>query len=130
MEGAETTISFEPAVLKAYSRNEAYMTITVSGRGAGPIYWCESEVNVSPPLTLAPDADMLKAKTRIGIIKPSGAATKKLKIYTKATNVPSTYKVSVTTYLYGEDGAIAERGECTAEISAIDPKVQDKRGNR
>ena len=65
----------------------------------------------------------------LGIINP-GAATKKLKIYTKATNVPSTYKVSVTTYLYGEDGAIAERGECTAEISAIDPKVQDKRGNR
>jgi hypothetical protein len=129
MEGTETTVTFEPATLKAGSRNEVYMTIIVSSKEPGQqFYWCESEISVNHPLTLSPDSDMRKAKTRVGILKPGGTITKKLKIFTRPNNLPDSYGVSVTTYLYGEDGTIAERKESKVEILAVDNR-EDKAQN-
>jgi hypothetical protein len=124
MEKVETTINFEPATLKAYSRNEAYMTVTVTNMGEDAIYWCELEVHVSLPLSLAPDTEMTKAKTRMGILTKGKPLTKKLKLFTRPNNFPDLYKVALTTYFYGEDGVIAERRDLKGEISCLAPTAK------
>jgi hypothetical protein len=124
MDKVETSISFEPATLKAYSRNEAYMAITVASKEEETTYWCELEVNVSSPLSLAPDTQMTKAKLRMGILGPSKTLTKKLKLFTRPNNFPDVYKVNVTTYFYGEDGTITERRDLKGEIGCVAPTAK------
>lgn len=105
------SIRFEPEKLKANARNEATLVLGVENTDEGKDYWCESDVAVKPPLSLAHDIELNMGHARIGILKPKGALEKKIKIYTRPNNFPDTYTVNVTTYIYDEEGVIAERVE-------------------
>ena len=102
---------FEPTILKAYARNEASMHITVKNTDATKTYWCECDVSVKAPLSLAHDKELNIGRSRIGILKPGGEREKELRIYTNPNNFPDEYALTVTAYVYDEDGAIAERTE-------------------
>lgn len=110
MAKVEISARFEPEVLKAYSKNDATLIIIVKNLGGTP-YWCECDVNVKHPLSLAYDKELATGRTRVGILRPNGTIEKKIKIFTVPNNFPEDYQVSMTAYVYDEDGAIAERLE-------------------
>lgn len=102
---------FEPEVLAANKKNEATMHLTVTSGENQLNYWCECDILVSHPLSLAPDKELDVGRTRVGILRPNKRIEKQIKLYTRPNNFPDTYNVKVTVYLYDEDGAIAERFE-------------------
>ncbi|MDE1871632.1 MAG: hypothetical protein KGI06_05345 [Candidatus Micrarchaeota archaeon] len=107
---------FEPKSLKANNRNEAVMYLSVSADENSKIYWCECDIVANSPLSLAHDKELSIGRTRVGILKPGSRLEKQIKLYTRPNNFPDSYPVSVTTYLYDEDGAIAERMEQNESI--------------
>lgn len=110
MPSAKIETKFEPVSLKANNRNEATMYISLES-DSEKTFWCECDIMVSPPLSLAHDKELNVGRTRIGILRPKGGIGKQVKLYTRPNNFPDDYPVSITTYLYDEDGAIAERIE-------------------
>ena len=100
---------FDPPALKVNKRNEATMYITVGLEYGQKSYWCECDINVKPPLSLAHDKDLDLGRTRVGILKGKQKIEKQIKIYTRPNSYADTYPISITAYLYDEDGAIAER---------------------
>jgi hypothetical protein len=102
---------FEPQVLKAYTRNEVTMYVLSKNTDAEKTYWCECDITVKPPLSLAHDKELSIGRTRIGMLKPSGEKEKQIKLYTNSNNFPDEYKLTITAYMYDDDGAIAERLE-------------------
>jgi hypothetical protein len=100
---------FNPPALKVNKKNEATMYITV-GLGEGQkSYWCECDINVNSPLSLAHDKDLNIGRTRVGILKSKRKIEKQVKLYTKPSTYADNYPISITAYLYDEDGTIAER---------------------
>ena len=113
------SVRFDPEKLKANARNEAMLVLGIENTDSSKNYWCESEVSVKPPLSLAHDIELNMGKTRVGILKPLGKLEKKIKIYTRPNNFPDTYTVNITTYVYDEEGVIAERIESKASIPCV-----------
>lgn len=107
---------FDPATLQANKRNEAVMYLSVSLADGQKSYWCECDITVNAPLSLAHDKELNAGRTRVGILHPSSKIEKPIKLYTRPNNFPDHYPVSITTYLYDEDGAIAERFEQSENI--------------
>ncbi len=116
MPSASVETRFEPVSLKANDKNEAIMYISVNATNSSKTYWCECDILVSPPLSLAHDKELDVGRTRVGILKPEGRLEKQVKLYTRPNNFPDSYPVSITTYLYDEDGAISERIEQREKI--------------
>ncbi|HIH50564.1 MAG: hypothetical protein ABSE71_02360 [Candidatus Micrarchaeaceae archaeon] len=100
---------FEPSNLKVNTKTEATMYLAVSTEDSHKSYWCECDINVKPPLSLAHDKDLDLGRTRVGILKGKQKIEKQIKIYTRPNSYADTYPISITAYLYDEDGAIAER---------------------
>jgi hypothetical protein len=100
---------FEPLSLRANQRNEAMMYLSITSEDADKDYWCECDILVSPPLSLAPDKELNNGRTRIGILKPKSKIEKQIKLYTRPNNFPDAYPISITAYAYDEEGVIAER---------------------
>ena len=117
-------VEIVPAKLRAFARNEALMTVSVRNNGQGT-YWCECEIALKPPLSLANDSEMNSGRIRIGILKPATGASKPVKLYTRPNNYPDDYQFSVTGFVYDEGGAIAERVERKASIACLaEPTTQ------
>lgn len=107
---------FDPSVLKAEKKNEATMYMTVSSQEQQKVFWCECDILVSHPLSLAHDKELNIGRTRVGILKPGKSIEKQIKLYTRPNNFPDYYQIGITVYLYDEDGAIAERVEHSESI--------------
>ncbi len=105
------TSRVEPPLLRAYSKNEALLHLSFENVDGSKLLWCESEVHVDKPLSLAPDKELSVGKTRIGILKPHSKIEKQVKLYTMPNNFPDDYKFTIVLYAYDEEGAIAERAE-------------------
>ncbi|MEM0149357.1 MAG: hypothetical protein QXW10_00470 [Candidatus Micrarchaeaceae archaeon] len=121
----EISAHTEPQELRAYMKNEALLSLTFESKDSSRILWCESEIHVENPLSLAPDKELLVGKARVGIIKPNGKVSKQVKLYTRPNNFPDDYKYSIVLYAYDEDGAIAERIEYSNAIKCAEngPKI-------
>jgi len=109
----------EPNVLRAYFKNEALLSMIFENK-YDKILWCESEIHVENPLSLAPDKELGVGKTRIGLLKPSEKKEKVVKIYTRPNNFPDDYKFTIVLYAYDEDGAIEERAEYSNTIKCVE----------
>jgi hypothetical protein len=120
----------EPNVLKAYSKNEAMLSMHFENKYEDKILWCECEIHVEKPLSLAHDKELLLGKTRIGIIKPRGTISKQVKLFTLPNNYPAEYNYSIILYAYDEDGAIAERQEYKNLVKCEEnaKNIYDKQG--
>ncbi len=118
-------MNVDPPVLKAFVRNEASVSLSFSN-GDDAIYWCECEVKVAAPLTLAHDRDLKSGMTKVGILKPNGSAEKRIKVYTSSNSFPDTYEVSVTAFLYDETGSIAKRIDHKFGIECSESPMQSK----
>jgi hypothetical protein len=116
MATVQVTVRFEPQTLKANKRNEAMMQLAFENVDGEKQYWCECEIAVKSPLSLAGDRELDAGRTRIGIVKPKESKSKQVKLYTRPNNFPDSYNVGITTFVYGEDGTIAERLEQTENI--------------
>jgi hypothetical protein len=112
----EINAAFEPDTLKAYAKNEAFLVISVKNLHASSSYWCECDVLVKSPLSLAHDRELENGRTRIGIAKPGSSIEKKIKIFTRPNNFPDDYPVGIVAYVYEEDGTIGERIEHKAAV--------------
>ncbi|MCL4379535.1 MAG: hypothetical protein M1160_01975 [Candidatus Marsarchaeota archaeon] len=112
--------SFEPQTLKAYSKNEPYLVLSLKSSDGSAYYWCECDVSVKPPLSLAHDKELNTGRTKVGIVKPNGAISKRIRLFTMPNNFPDDYNVSITAYVYGEDGAIAERADRSVSVPCIE----------
>lgn len=113
---AKVETRFEPESLKANRKNEATMYLTISSTDNGKAYWCECDINVNPPLSLAHDKELNLGRTRIGILKPMNRLEKQIRLFTRPNNFPDNYPINITAYLYDEDGAISERIEHSEPI--------------
>lgn len=116
MPNAKVETRFDPVSLKANNKNEATMYVDVQSTNDSKTYWCECDIAVSPPLSLAHDKELNMGHTRIGMLKPKGKLEKPIKLYTRPNNFPDDYPVSITAYLYDDEGAIAERIEQSEKI--------------
>jgi len=112
----DISAKFEPETLKAYKRNEATMHLSLKNPDESKTFWCECDIKVNPPLSLAYDRELNAGHARVGILKPNGNAVKPIKIYTRPNNFPDDYALNITAYVYDEDGAIAERIEHNTSI--------------
>jgi hypothetical protein len=109
-------MKFEPEVLANTTRSEITAKLTVSSESEKE-HWCECDITVSPPLSLAPDKTLNLGRTRIGILKKGKKPLEKtVKIYMAPHMAKHDYLVNVTAYLYDEDGAIAERMDTSQAI--------------
>jgi hypothetical protein len=101
---------FEPKSLKVNTKAEATLYVSVSADESNhKTYWCECDINVKSPLSLAQDKELDLGRTRMGILKAKHNVEKQIKLFTRPNSYADTYPVSITAYLYDEDGAIAER---------------------
>ena len=100
---------FEPGSLKVNRRGEVTMHLSISTEDGHKTYWCECDINVKPPLSLAHDKELDLGRTRIGILKGKQQYRKADTALHRPNSYADTYPVSITAYLYDEDGAIAER---------------------
>ncbi len=116
MSDLSVSAKFVPEKLKAYAKNEAIMIIRLGNANKTNHYWCECDVNVKSPLSLAHDRELDTGRTRMGIVHPESAIEKQIKIYTRPNNFPDGYAVKITAYVYDQDGAISERIELQATI--------------
>jgi hypothetical protein len=123
MSSVNVDVIFEPSELKAYSRNEAVMKLIIKNADASRYFWCEADVAVNSPLSLAPDTELGLGKMRIGILKPGAAIEKSIKVFTRPNNFPDEYGMKVTVFLYDEGGVIAERDDKMITIPCIEQKV-------
>jgi hypothetical protein len=117
----DLSVTFEPERFRAYFKNEAEMKLKFSNPGKGT-FWCECEINVVSPLSLAHDKELDAARTKVGILKPGSSIEKRIKLYTRPNNFPDDYKVKLTSFFYDEDGAISERTESEASIKCEEAK--------
>jgi hypothetical protein len=114
----DLNIDFTPSSLRAFTRNEAQMTITLKNL-SGDTYWSECEVVVSAPLSLAHDSELNMGRTRLGILKPLSSISKPVKLFTRPNNYPDEYTFNVVAYVYDSDAAIAERLEKRVSIMCV-----------
>lgn len=119
MGNVEVSVEFAPQKLRAFSRNEAKLNITLKNASPIDMYWCECEVSLNPPLSLARDAELNLGRTRAGILKPNSSITKVVNIFTRPNNYPDDYMVSLTVYVYDQDAAIFERVEKKVAIQCV-----------
>lgn len=100
---------FEPTALKVNKRGETTMYLSLSAEDSHKTYWCECDISVKSPLSLAHDKELDMGHIRIGMLKTKRKIEKPVKLFTRPNNYADTYPVSITAYLYDEDGVIAER---------------------
>ena len=112
-------INFNPERIDAGKRGEGEVLIDLSNSSKDKLFWCECDLHIDHQFSLAMDRDLNEGRTRVGIIKPGGAASKRVRFYTKHGSYPGKYKVSVTMYAYDEDGAIAERSDIDTELECM-----------
>jgi hypothetical protein len=91
------------------------MTISISSGNAQP-HWCECDIEVKAPVSLAPDKELPFGRTRVGIVSAAHPISKPVKIYTDHAVVDGDYRIGITAYLYDEDGAISVRKEVAESI--------------
>jgi hypothetical protein len=116
-------IVFEPEVLDRTKAGEVNMKMEFSAPDAEKEYWCECDVQVKAPMSLSHDAFLEKGRTRVGILGPNkGKISKQVKLFSSPSMSANDYLITVTTYLYDEEGTIAERRD-TSEV--IKCSVQD-----
>ena len=111
MANIDLVARFEPEMLRARSKNEAYLILTLKNADQSRAFWCECDVSVKPPLSLAHDGELNVARARVGILKPGKSIDKKIRLFTRPNNFPDEYPLGITAYIYDEDGAIYERLE-------------------
>jgi len=120
-------ISFEPGMVDRRKANEINMNLEFSAPNVQKEYWCECDVVVRAPLSLSHDAFLEKGRTRVGIIGPvKTRIVKQVKLFSSPAMSSNDYLVTITTYLYDEDGIIAERHD-TSEIIKCDVAVSENK---
>lgn len=119
MERFSLNIRFEPERLKQNSKNEAFLVMELKNNDAKHAFWCESDVKVNHPLSLAHDKQLDLGRTRIGIVQPEGSIEKRVKLYTRPNNYAGSYGIDITVYAYDEEGVIAERGEQHESVECL-----------
>ncbi len=115
MHDVDVRLEFEPKAFSSGARNELIMTISISCGEAQP-HWCECDIEVKSPVSLAPDKELAFGRTRVGIVSAVRQISKPVKIYTTRDVVDGDYTIGITAYLYDEDGAISVRKEITESI--------------
>lgn len=118
MAKANLEVIFEPATVKANTKNEVSMTLKLSTSDDKAL-WCECDIYVKYPLSLAYDRELKAARSRLGLVKPDRTIEKKIKLYTMPNNSEGQYLVGVVTYAYGEDGVIEDRQQRKAELDCV-----------
>lgn len=118
MARVEIKVDFAPDKLKAFRNNETLATVNVKNNTDNS-YWCECDILVSSPLSLAPDSQLDAGRQRMGIIGPGETSSKRVRMYTRPNNYPDSYRFEVRAYVYDKDGAIAERVESRASIMCV-----------
>ncbi|MCL5117603.1 MAG: hypothetical protein M1124_02125 [Candidatus Marsarchaeota archaeon] len=119
------SVNIEPSTLKAYSKNEAVLNITVTSQN-DQVLWCESEISVNSPLSLSFDSELARGKVRVGIVEPNQTISKKINIYTRPNNFPDEYEVSLLFFIYDRDGAIFERIEQKVPVICQEAQVENE----
>ena len=109
MENIKLKVNFDPMELKQNSKNEFFLILDFSNINDKLNFWCECDVIVKHPLSLAHDKMLDIGRTRVGIIGPNENIEKRIKVYTRPNNYPGEYELSLTAYLYDREGIIAER---------------------
>ena len=115
MHDVDVKLNFMPKVFSSGARNELVMTISISSGDAQP-HWCECDIEVKSPVSLAPDKELTFGRTRVGIVSASRQISKPVKIYTTQAVVDGDYAIGIIAYLYDEDGAISVRKEITESV--------------
>ena len=109
-------ITFTPDIVDRRKANEINMGLEFSAPKADKEYWCECDIVVRAPLSLSHDTFLEKGRNRVGILGPGKKAIiKQVKLFSSPSMSSNDYLVTITTYLYDEEGTIAERHD-TAEV--------------
>ena len=110
-------INFDPAILDRRKANEINMSLEFNAPNIDKEYWCECDVAVRAPLSLSHDVFLEKGRTRVGIISPGRKTIlKHVKLFSSPAMSSNDYLVTITTYLYDEEGTIADRRDSSEII--------------
>ncbi len=119
MNVVELNVDFEPQSLKSNMKNEFFIILRLKNTTNTDNFWCECDINVIHPLSLAQDKELAAGRTRIGIITGNETSEKRVKIYTRPNNYPDKYKIKITAYIYDKEGIIAQRIDREEKIECI-----------
>lgn len=111
-------ITFEPKKLKANSKNETAMVVKMSTKQER-LLWCECDILLKYPLSLAFDRELKAGHSRIGLLRKGKFLEKRFRLYTMPNNQPGQYLIGVVTYAYGEDGVIEDRQQTKLELECV-----------
>ncbi len=120
MGNIEVRVRLEPPSIRPNIDREVAMSIELESKSESEPYWCECDVEVEPPLSLAPHKDLESGRKRLGIIKPKSGLSQRINIYADITSFPNNYTIKLITYVYDADGAISERLETLSELRCGD----------
>ncbi|MDE1865322.1 MAG: hypothetical protein KGH94_01625 [Candidatus Micrarchaeota archaeon] len=114
--GSTVKIAFEPELVDRSKAGEVNMKMEFCAPAAKKAYWCACEIQVRSPLSLSHDVFLDKVGMRVGILSPSKKSIQKqVKLFSTPSISTNDYLVTVTTYLYDDEGAIEERHD-TSEV--------------
>lgn len=117
MSNIKISTTFNPTIIKANTMSEVSMNLIIKSSDEDTIYWCESDIEIEEPLSLAPHKRLSKGRRRIGIIRSHSEISQKVNIYSDSTNFPNGYNIKIITYVYGVDGTIVERIETPTTLT-------------
>lgn len=116
--------AFEPDFLVSNKKSEVTLRLGISA-DTEKEHWCECDIVVNQPLSLAPDKPLNLGRTRVGILKKGRKVEKVIKLYMSPHLAPRDALVSITSYLYDEEGTIAERFDTSHTIKCeIAPPIR------
>ena len=114
---ASVKIKFDPEIVDRRKAGEINMELEFTAPDAKKEYWCECDVVVRAPLSLSHDAFLEKGRNRVGILGPARKTiTKQVKLFSSPAMSSNDYLVTITTYLYDEEGTIAGRYDSSEVI--------------
>jgi hypothetical protein len=120
-------ILFDPEIVDRKKSNEINMSLEFNAPNVQKEYWCECDVMVRAPLSLSHDALLEKGHSRVGILGPAKKTIiKQIKLFSSPAMSSNDYLVTITTYLYDEEGTIAERHD-TSEVIKCGVAVSENR---
>jgi hypothetical protein len=117
----ETTVkmTFSPEIIDRTKAEEVNVNLEFNAPSVKKEYWCECVVTVKAPLSLSHDAPLEKGQHKVGILGPKNKTImKQIKLFSVPSMHSIDYLVTVTTFLYDEEGTIADRHD-TSEVIKV-----------
>ncbi len=106
---------FFPIRLMAFLKNSVELEVGIENN-TNADKWIECDIVLPEAVSLAPERQLSKGRIRMGLVKASEWAYKKVKIYGGKSSYPELYPIKLVAYGFEGEGAVTIRSEKNTEL--------------